>query len=154
MALFAVIDKTSFKRGFYPRDHRLVNIAFALLAPLNFDFVVEQLLSIDDGQAAFFGPVSYTHLDVYKRQALVLSAFERFRANVVKQQFAKLGRVTVSCGFTRVLPDDSPISALDKTQRAVDFARRSGGNKACSHLGLVRRGFFDAAGQVADGKPG
>ena len=37
-------------------------------------------------------------------EALVLSAFERFRANVEKQQFAKLGRVTVSCGFTRVLP--------------------------------------------------
>jgi diguanylate cyclase (GGDEF)-like protein len=87
-------------------------------------------------------------------EALVLSAFERFRTNVEKQQIAKLGRVTVSCGFTRVLADDSPGTALEKTQRAVDFARRSGGNKACSHLGLVRRGFFDAASQPAEVKPG
>jgi diguanylate cyclase (GGDEF)-like protein len=75
-------------------------------------------------------------------EALVLSAFERFRANVEKTQFPAVGRVTVSCGFTTVRADDSPSSALDNTARAVDFARRSGGNKACSHPGLVRRGFF------------
>jgi hypothetical protein len=40
------------------------------------------------------------------------------------------------------LADDSPSSALEKTERAVDFAQRSGSNRACSHLGLVRRGFF------------
>ena len=75
-------------------------------------------------------------------EALVLSAFERFRASVEKTNFPKVGRVTVSCGFTTVRADDSPGSALDNTARAVDFARRGGGNKACSHPGLVRRGFF------------
>jgi len=75
-------------------------------------------------------------------EALVLSAFDRFRANVEKSNFPRVGRVTVSCGFTSVMADDSPGTALDKTQRAVNFAQRGGGNKACSHLGLVRRGFF------------
>ncbi|OQW90248.1 MAG: GGDEF domain-containing protein [Rhodoferax ferrireducens] len=75
-------------------------------------------------------------------EALVLSAFERFRAGVEKTHFPQVGRVTVSCGFTTVRADDSPASALDNTERAVDFARRGGGNKACSHPGLVRRGFF------------
>jgi diguanylate cyclase (GGDEF)-like protein len=77
-------------------------------------------------------------------EALVLSAFERFRTNVEKTNFAAVGRVTVSCGFTPVKEDDSPSSALENTDMAVDFARRGGGNKACSHLGLVRRGFFAA----------
>lgn len=83
-------------------------------------------------------------------EALVLSAFERFRANVESYRFGSAGRVTVSCGFTGVRADDSPSSALDNTNLAVDFARRCGGNKACSHLGLVRRGFFgaDAAASV------
>lgn len=76
-------------------------------------------------------------------EALVLAAFERFRANVEKFNFPQVGRVTVSCGFTSVMADDSPGSALEKTQRAVDFAQRSGCNMVCSHLGLVRRGFFD-----------
>lgn len=75
-------------------------------------------------------------------EALVLAAFERFRANVEKFNFPQIGKLTVSCGFTPVLPDDSPSSALEKTERALDFAQRSGGNRSCSHLGLVRRGFF------------
>lgn len=75
-------------------------------------------------------------------EALVLAAFDRLRSNVEKTTSPKIGRVTLSCGFTDVLADDSPGSALDKTERAVDFARRSGGNKACSYMGMVRRGFF------------
>jgi len=75
-------------------------------------------------------------------EALVLSAFERFRASVESTHFAQVGRVTVSCGFTTVNEDDSPATAIESTDRAVDFARRAGGNKACSHPGLVRRGFF------------
>ncbi len=81
-------------------------------------------------------------------EALVLAAFERFRANVEKFNFPQVGRVTVSCGFTSVLADDSPSSALEKTERAVDFAQRSGRNRVCSHVGLVRRGFFGEAPRV------
>ncbi len=75
-------------------------------------------------------------------EALVLTAFERFRANVEKFNFPQVGRVTVSCGFTSVMAEDSPSSALEKTLSAVDFAQRSGRNRVCSHVGLVRRGFF------------
>lgn len=82
-------------------------------------------------------------------EALVLSAFDRFRVNVEKFKFPRVGRVTVSCGYTSVQADDSPSSALQKTRHAVDFARRGGGNKTSSHLGLVRRGFFGAAPQAA-----
>jgi diguanylate cyclase (GGDEF)-like protein len=81
-------------------------------------------------------------------EALVLSAFERFRANVEKFNFPQVVHVTVSCGFTSVLADDSPSSALEKTERAVDFAQRSGHNRVSSHLGLVRRGFFGTATKV------
>ena len=54
MALFAVVDEAGFKRGLDTRDNRLVDVAFALFAAFNFNFVVEEFLSIDDGQAAFF----------------------------------------------------------------------------------------------------
>ena len=81
-------------------------------------------------------------------EALVLAAFERFRANVEKFNFPQVGRVTVSAGFTSVMADDSPSTTLEKTERAIDFAQRSGRNKVCSHLGLVRRGFFGDAPKV------
>jgi diguanylate cyclase (GGDEF)-like protein len=96
-----------------------------------------------------FGGEHYGVLMHCPDEALVLAAFERFRANVEKFKFPQVGRITVSCGFTSVMENDSPSSALDKTQRAVDFAKRSGGNKACSYLGLERRGFFRDAPKLA-----
>ena len=81
-------------------------------------------------------------------EALVLAAFERFRVNVEKFNFPQVGRVTVSCGFTPVTADDSPSSALEKTERAVDFAQRGGRNQVCSYQSLVRQGVFGEAPKV------
>lgn len=89
-----------------------------------------------------FGGEHYGALLHCPDEALVLGAFERFRSSVEKYNFSKVGRVTVSCGFTTVLEDDSPATSLAKTEQAVDFAQRSGGNKVCSYLGLVQRGCF------------
>jgi hypothetical protein len=55
VAVFAVVDKAGFQRGLDARDDGLVDVALALLAPFDFDFVVEEFLSVDDGQAALFG---------------------------------------------------------------------------------------------------
>lgn len=83
-------------------------------------------------------------------EALVLAAFERFRGNVEKFNFPQVGHLTVSCGFTSVMADDSPSSALEKTERAVDFAQRNGHNQVCSDLGLVRLGLFGETLKVGD----
>jgi diguanylate cyclase (GGDEF)-like protein len=66
-------------------------------------------------------------------EALVLAAFERFRANVEKFNFPQVGHVTASGGFTRMSPDDSPSTALERAERVVDYAQRQGGNKVFSH---------------------
>ena len=75
-------------------------------------------------------------------EALAFSAFERMRINVEKFNFPQVGRVTISAGFTRILADDSPSTALERAEQAIDFAQKNGQNKVCSHLDLVRRGFF------------
>ncbi len=54
VAILAVVDKTGFERGLDARHHGFVDIALALFAPFDFDFVVEEFLSIDDCQPAFF----------------------------------------------------------------------------------------------------
>ena len=54
VTVFTVIDKTSFERWLNTRDNGLVNIAFALLAAFNLNFIVEQFLPVNNGQAAFF----------------------------------------------------------------------------------------------------
>lgn len=75
-------------------------------------------------------------------EALVLAAFERFRANIEKFNFPQVGRVTVCAGFTRITADDSPSTALEHAERAVDYAQHNGHNKVFSHAELVRKGFF------------
>ena len=55
VAILAVVDETGFQRRLDAGDDGLVDIALALLAPFDFDLVVEQFLPVDDGQAALFG---------------------------------------------------------------------------------------------------
>lgn len=89
-----------------------------------------------------FGGEQFAVLFHCPEEALAMGAFERLRVNVEKFNFPQVGRVTVCSGFSRVLVDDSPSTALERAEQAVDFAQKSGRNQSCSHLDLVRRGFF------------
>ncbi len=95
-----------------------------------------------------FGGEQFAVLMHCPDEALVLAAFERFRANIEKFNFPQVGRVTVCAGFTRVTADDSPSTALERAERAVDYAQHNGRNKAFSHAELVRKGFFGDAPKV------
>jgi GGDEF domain-containing protein len=72
----------------------------------------------------------------------VLVAFERFRANMEKFNFPQVGRVTACAGFTRVTAEDSPMTALERADRAVEHAQQQGHNKVLSHGELLRRGLM------------
>ena len=54
MPLFAVIDKAGLQRKLDARDNSFVNVAFALFAALNFYFVIQQFLTINNHQTSFF----------------------------------------------------------------------------------------------------
>jgi len=89
-----------------------------------------------------FGSDQFSVLFHCPDEALALGAFERMRANVEKFNFPQVGRVTICAGFTRILADDSPSTALERAEQAIDFAQKNGRNKVCSHPDLVRRGLF------------
>ena len=89
-----------------------------------------------------FGGENFAVLMHCPDEALVLAAFERFRANMEKFNFPQVGRVTACAGFTRVSADDSPSTALERAERAVDYAQRNGRNQVFSHIDLVRKGIF------------
>ena len=76
-------------------------------------------------------------------EALVLAAFERFRANMDKFNFPQIGHATACGGFTRVSPQDSPSTALERAERSVDHGQQQGGNKVFSYAELVRSGVFE-----------
>lgn len=89
-----------------------------------------------------FGSEQFAVLMHCPDEALVLAAFERFRANMEKFNFPQVGRVTACGGFTRISADDSPSSALERAERAVDYAQNRGGNQVFSHIDLVRKGLL------------
>lgn len=76
-------------------------------------------------------------------EALVLAAFERFRTNMDKFAFPQAGHATACGGFTRITADDSPSTALERTERAVDYVQHHGGNQVASYAELVRLGRLD-----------
>ncbi|MGQ0708392.1 MAG: GGDEF domain-containing protein [Rhodoferax sp.] len=73
-------------------------------------------------------------------EALVLAAFERFRANMEKFNFPQVGRVTASAGFSRVTPEDSPVTCLVRSDAALAHAQAVGKNRVVSQLDLERSG--------------
>jgi diguanylate cyclase (GGDEF)-like protein len=67
-------------------------------------------------------------------------AFERLRHNTEHYAFPQIGRITVSVGFTRVAPGDTPSGAFERADKAVYFAKGHGRNQVQSHADLIRRG--------------
>ena len=76
-------------------------------------------------------------------EAPVQAVFERFRAHMEKFKFPQVGNCTASGGFTRVAMDDSPSTALERAERAVDYGRQQGGNQVWSYGELRRQGLLD-----------
>ena len=72
MSIFPVIHKTGFQRWLDAGDDGLVDVALALFAPFNFDFVVEEFLSVNNGQAAFF---SLCGIDQHSFHVCILQSF-------------------------------------------------------------------------------
>ena len=71
-------------------------------------------------------------------------AFERLRATVQGYGFPQVGTITVSVGYTRLRPGDTPSSAFERADRAVYWAKSHGRNQVFSHAALV------ASGDLAD----
>ena len=75
---------------------------------------------------------------------------ERLRSNTECFSFPQVGCLTVSIGFTAILPSDSPSSALQRADRSVYHAKANGRNRVCSHTVLVATGELKATENVGD----
>ena len=69
-----------------------------------------------------------------------VQAFECLRSNTEHYAFPQIGRITVSVGFTRVAPGDTPSGAFERADKAVYFAKGHGRNQVQSYAELVARG--------------
>jgi diguanylate cyclase (GGDEF)-like protein len=77
-------------------------------------------------------------------------AFERLRANVERFEFPQVGRMTVSVGFTRTEPSDTPSGAFARADKALYYVKEHGRNQVAQFEELARRGEVVTAEVVGD----
>jgi diguanylate cyclase (GGDEF)-like protein len=66
---------------------------------------------------------------------------DRFRAAVEGFEFPGVGRVTVSCGYTRIVDASTPVATLiDRADQALYYAKSHGRNRVSSWDALVAAG--------------
>jgi len=78
------------------------------------------------------------------------AAFERLRVNMADYAFPQVGRVTVSVGFTEVLPNDTPTAAFERADKAVYHAKQHGRDQVRSHAALIASGALAAVHQESE----
>jgi diguanylate cyclase (GGDEF)-like protein len=76
-------------------------------------------------------------------------AFELLRRRAEEHTFPQVGRVTISIGFTEILPGDSASAALGRADRAVYHAKANGRNQVQNYERLVAEGHFEDAAEQA-----
>jgi len=69
-----------------------------------------------------------------------LIAIERLRISIEEHLFPQIGRVTVSAGYTRILPQDIPTTCVERADAALYYAKSHGRNNVRHYEALVAAG--------------
>jgi diguanylate cyclase (GGDEF)-like protein len=77
-------------------------------------------------------------------------AFERLRAAVAEFNFPQVGRVTISLGYTQILPPDAPTACVERADAALYYAKNHGRNNIRNYEALVAAGELTAKDQCEE----
>lgn len=112
--------------------------------------VMRQTFRFDD-QLFRFGGEEFIALLQPTDEASAAATLERFRNAVEQQIFSRIGHVTVSIGFSRLLPNDTPTDVIDRADEALYYVKRQGRNQVCGYESLIADGRL-VAREVAKGE--
>lgn len=101
--------------------------------------VMRQSFRFDDQLFRFGGEEFVTLLQPTDLNS-ACAALERFRIDVENQLFNRVDHVTVSIGFSRLLPNDTPTDAIDRADEALYYAKQQGRNRVDCYEALVAGG--------------
>jgi diguanylate cyclase (GGDEF)-like protein len=143
-AWLGLIDIDHFKRVNDNHGHLLGDEALLLLSRL-----MRSSFRFHD-HLYRFGGEEFVVLMRCDDAAAATIALQRLRSNVERYAFPQLGHLTVSIGFTQVLPSDSPASAFDRADKAVYYAKQHGRNQVQHHADLVAAGLLALESRSSD----
>jgi diguanylate cyclase (GGDEF)-like protein len=101
--------------------------------------VMQQSFRFDD-QLFRFGGEEFVALLQPTTEASAMATLERFRADIEKQVFSRVGHITISIGFSRLQENDTPTDVIDRADDALYYAKRHGRNQVCAYENLVANG--------------
>lgn len=93
-----------------------------------------------DDQLFRFGGEEFIALLQPTTPASALTTLNRFRKDVENQIFSRVGHVTVSIGFSHLLPNDTPTDVIDRADEALYYAKHHGRNRVECYETLVANG--------------
>ncbi len=70
----------------------------------------------------------------------VQRAFDRFRLAVEKHVFSRVGRITVSIGYSQLLGNDTPPAVIERADEALYYVKQHGRNAVARYEALVESG--------------
>lgn len=140
----AVCDIDHFKRVNDNFGHLIGDEVLIMLAQ-----TMRQSFRFND-QLFRFGGEEFIALLQPTDQSSAYATLERFRRNVQQQTFSRVGHVTVSVGFSALMPHDTPTDAIDRADEALYYAKRHGRNQVACYEQLVGDGLLQAK-EIAKG---
>lgn len=103
-----------------------------------------------DDQLFRFGGEEFVIVLQPARQESAFVALDRFRHNIESHNFSRVGRVTISVGYSELLPYDTPSDAIDRADEALYYVKQHGRNGVASYESLIESGKL-AAKEVSGG---
>ncbi len=139
-----VIDVDHFKRVNDQHGHLIGDEVLLLLSRL-----MRSVFRFHD-QLFRFGGEEFVVLMRCHSDADAGIALQRLRSGVKAFAFPQVGSISVSVGYSQVLPGDTPRSAFERADRAVYWAKANGRDQVCSHSALIARGALVDATKAGD----
>jgi diguanylate cyclase (GGDEF)-like protein len=87
-----------------------------------------------------FGGEEFVVLLPHTGSEAAMGVFERLREKIAAQVFPRIGRVSISVGYTSVRPGTLPMSFVDEGDRALYHAKQLGRDHVCRFADLAPRG--------------
>jgi diguanylate cyclase (GGDEF)-like protein len=127
----AICDIDHFKRVNDDFGHLIGDEVLILLSQ-----VMRDSFRFDD-QLFRFGGEEFIALLQPTNETSAFATLERFRTDVEKRVFSRVGHVTISIGFSHLLANDTPADAIDRADEALYYAKRQGRNQVASYEQLI-----------------
>jgi len=138
-SFLAIFDIDHFKRVNDTYGHLMGDEVLLL-----FSHLMEK--SLRDNDLLFrFGGEEFVGIFQCPSDDIMASVLNRFRQVVENHLFPQVGQVTVSCGYTRIEPEDLSSNIMDRADTALYYAKKNGRNRACQHERLVALGLLAEA---------